>query len=210
MIYAATTAVFLSFLVATAELMSKFRDEPYSLFKHSATWLYLIFNGLLALSCLFLLVKTALFGVSEADYVKAGLTAGLGSVVIMRSKFLKLTIGDKETAIGPEIIVNVFLETLETKIDRKRGLQRKKLVEKQMSDINFFKARDYVQTVLVNALQTKSEESIDKLMTAINEIAISELDDIDKSIALGFVILDFTGEDFLKEIFNDSNRQRFV
>ena len=190
--------------------MSKFRDEPYSLFKHSATWLYLIFNGLLALSCLFLLVKTALFGVSEADYVKAGLTAGLGSVVIMRSKFLKLTIGDKETAIGPEIIVNVFLETLETKIDRKRGLQRKKLVEKQMSDINFFKARDYVQTVLVNALQTKSEESIDKLMTAINEIAISELDDIDKSIALGFVILDFTGEDFLKEIFNDSNRQRFV
>ena len=202
--------MFLSFLVATAELMSKFRDEPYSLFKHSATWLYLIFNGLLALSCLFLLVKTALFGVSEADYVKAGLTAGLGSVVIMRSKFLKLTIGDKETAIGPEIIVNVFLETLETKIDRKRGLQRKKLVEKQMSDINFFKARDYVQTVLVNALQTKSEESIDKLMTAINEIAISELDDIDKSIALGFVILDFTGEDFLKEIFNDSNRQRFV
>lgn len=210
MIYAAMTAVCLSFLVAAAELMSKFRDEPYAIFKHPATWLYLVFNGLLALSCLFILVKTAMFGVSEADYVKAGLTAGLGSVVIMRSKFLKLTIGDKETAIGPEIIVNVFLETLETKIDRERGLHRKKLVERQMSDINFFKARRYVETVLTTALQTKSKESIDKLMNAINDIAVSELDDIDKSLALGFVILDFTGEEFLREIFNDSNRQRFV
>jgi hypothetical protein len=201
-------AVFLSLLVAVAELLSKFKDEPFKIIgKNPFAWFYILFNVIIGAVSLYLLYRTNLFGTTEYDLIKAAFTAGLGSTVLMRSKFFKTQFNGKDIAIGPEFIINVFLETLETMIDRDRALERKNLVEKHMSDIDFSTAKDYVITTILASSQTHSPEVTKEIMEEADKIEKSQMSDIDKSYALGYLIMDYMGERFLKEMFkNNSDR----
>ncbi|MBI4595415.1 MAG: hypothetical protein HY730_03445 [Candidatus Tectomicrobia bacterium] len=202
---------FLSFLVAFAELLSKFKDEPLAIFKQSLTaWLYIFMNVLIALLAFYLLTRTRFLGTTEIDMIKAALTAGLGSTMLMRSKFFKVNINGKEAAIGPEIIINIFLETLEKMIDRKRALKRKDLVEQCRDEIDFKKTKDYAVTTLLASLQTVSAETTKKLIEEAEKIGNSPIGEIEKSHALGYLILDNMGEEFLRGFFNKKTRPNFV
>lgn len=196
--------ILISLFVASSELFTKFKDEPFKILIHKSSWAYLTFNALIAAICLYLLTKTDIFGKTEFDFLKAALTAGFGSTILMRSKFFKVNVSGKEVAVGPEMIINVYLETLETKIDRERALIRKKLVEKTMAPIDFQKAKGYVETTILASLQNPSPETTKFLMDKIEAIAEStEKDEKEKSLALGYLILDIMGEKFLQELFND-------
>ncbi len=211
MITAYLLTIFLSLLVAVAELFTKFRDEPLEVLKKSPAWLYLLFNMVIASITLYMLTKTNLFhAANELDYLKVGLTAGLGSTILMRSKFLKINLNGQEAAIGPEIIINVFLETLEHAIDRNRALVRKQIVEQCMADIDFAKAKDYVVTTIIASSQTVSAEETKTLIAEAENIATSALDTIEKSCALGYLVLDIMGEKFLNALFDRKNRTRFA
>jgi hypothetical protein len=215
MITAYLLTIFLSLLVAVAELFTKFRDEPLDVLKKSPAWLYLLFNMVIASITLYMLTKTNLFhaaneAANELDYLKAALTAGLGSTILMRSKFLKIDLNGQEAAIGPEIIINVFLETLEHAIDRNRALVRKQIVEQCMADIDFAKAKDYVVTTIIASSQTVSAEETKTLIAEAENIAASALDAIEKSCALGYLVLDIMGEKFLNALFDRKNRTRFT
>ncbi|OGW18041.1 MAG: hypothetical protein A3G93_08840 [Nitrospinae bacterium RIFCSPLOWO2_12_FULL_45_22] len=201
--------IFLSLMVASAELVTKFKDEPFAILtKNITAWFYILFNILIASISLYLLTKTGFFGNTEYDQIKAAFTAGFGSTILMRSKFFKVRINGKEAAIGPEIIINIFLETLEKMIDRDRALERKNIVEKYMADIDFDKTKDYVVTTIIASLQNASPETTRKLMDDTDKIAISSMGDIEKSFALGYLILDIMGEKFLKGLFY--NKERFI
>ncbi|MGA1840557.1 MAG: hypothetical protein ACMUIU_08025 [bacterium] len=165
MIAAWTLTIFLGLLFGVAELLSKFKDEPFNVIKGNATaWGYIILNLIIVSVAFYFLTKTSLFGKMETDLLKAALTAGLGSSLLMRSKFLKVNISGKEAAVGPEIIVNVLLETLEKKIDRDRAIVRKNLVEELMVDIDFSRAKDYVVTTIIASSQINSEETTKTVM----------------------------------------------
>jgi len=200
----------LSLVVALAELFSKFRDEPFLVIKNLAAWAYIFLNIMIAIICLLILTQTNLLGSKDLDLIHAALLSGLGSAVIMRSKFLKININDKEAAIGPEIIINVFLETLEKTIDRDRALTRKQLVEKSMSGIDFNKAGEYVITTIIAARQLASIEDTRKLMDEFIKIKESSMDNFNKSNSLGYLILDLMGEKFLKSFFNEEDKKQFL
>ena len=201
----------LSLLIAVAELFSKFKDEPFKIVGKGSAVSYVLFNVLIAVAFLYLLMQADLFGTGEkVGWIKASLTAGLGSVVLMRSKFLKININGKEAAIGPEVIINVFLETLEVKIDRERGKVRRDLVEQHMAGIHFEKAAGYVVTTIQGARQTATPEQIKSMLDEIDKIFRVQTDPADKSYALGYMILDMMGEDFLKTMFHGKNRERFL
>jgi hypothetical protein len=203
--------IFLSLLVAVAELFTKFRDEPFDVLKKSPAWVYLLMNGVIACLTLYMLTKTNLFNpTNELDSLKAALTAGLGSTILMRSKFLKINLNGQEAAIGPEIIINVFLETLERNIDRNRALERKQIVEQCMTDIDFNKAKDYIVTTILASRQIVSADETKKVMTEAEKIVNSPIDELEKSYALGYLVLDTMGEKFLKSLFDRKNKSRFT
>jgi hypothetical protein len=203
--------ILLSGLVAIAEIFTKFQDEPLSTIKKPPAWLYVLFNLIVACITLYILLKTDLFDVTtELDWIEAAFTAGLGSTILMRSKFLKVNLNGKEVAVGPEMIINVFLETLERNIDRYRALDRKQIVEQCMSDIDFAKAKNYVLTTIIGSTQAVSPEDTKILMNEADNIENSPVDDIEKSFALGYLVLDTMGERFLKSLFDRKNRARFV
>lgn len=201
---------FLSVLFASAELFSRFKDEPFFIFKRSPAVLYILFHTAMALGTLLLITRTDVFGHGQdTEWYKAVLVAGLGSAALLRSKLFNVTVQGKEVAIGPEMIVSVFLETLQSKIDRDRSLARKEVVEQCMEHVDFTKAGNYVLTTVVAARQAASPEETRKLMDGLQKIDQSRIEMIDKGYALGYLVLDIMGEAFLKNLFNDRNKDRF-
>jgi len=199
-----------SLLFATAELFTRFRDEPFLITRNITSWFYLLINVLISLITLLLITRTELFGTSQTDWIKAGLAAGFGASVLLRSKFMKINVDGREVALGPEIIINIILEALERKIDRDRSIVRKVLAEKCMAEIDFQLARDYVVMTIVGSRQIISDERTKELMDEVRKIDESSLSDADKSISLGYLILDFMGERFLERCFSEPNRRRFI
>jgi hypothetical protein len=162
---ACLVTAFLSMLIASAGLFPKFKDEPFYIVKKVSAILYILFNMSIALVTLLVITETNVFDLNqEMGLVKATLVSGLGPAVLLRSKLFNVTIHYKEVAIGPEMIVNVFLETLERKTDRNLAPARKCLVEQCMEQVDFTKAKDYVLTTIVAARQTASPEEIRKLI----------------------------------------------
>jgi hypothetical protein len=157
-----------------------------------------------------MILMTGMFPSDPMGFLKAALTAGLGSPALMRSKWLKITISGKETAIGPEIIINIFLETLEKRIDRSRAIDRKKLVEDCMADIDFKKAKAYTVTTVIAASQTDTAEAVKNVIDESEKIAGSQMEDEEKSLALGYLVLDKMGEKFLSLLFHDKNRGKYT
>lgn len=211
MIVAYLITVLLSLLLATAELFTKFQDEPLKVVTRYNAWLYMLLNMAIAALTLYILTQTDLFGTAQQfSGIKAAFTAGLGSATLMRSKFLKIDLNGKEAAIGPEVIINVFLETLERNIDRDRALIRRQFVEQYMADIDFTKAKDYVVQTIIGSSQADSPEDTARLMEDAENIANSPVGEIEKGYALGYLVLDKMGEKFLKSLFNEENKQRFL
>lgn len=126
------------------ELFSKFRDEPFRAVNSKTAWAYVLLNILISLAAFFMIVHSELLGTAE----------------LMRSKFLKINVRGKEAVIGPEMIINVFLETLERKIDRERALMQKTLVEQCMTGIDLERSLEYAVTTVQGTRQTASPEVI--------------------------------------------------
>jgi hypothetical protein len=211
MIEAYLITAFISLLLATAELFNKFKDEPLKVITRYKAWGYILLNVAIALLTLYILTQTDLFGSpQQLEGIKAGFTAGLGSSVLMRSKFLKIDLDGKEAAIGPEVIINTFLEMLERSIDRDRALIRKQVVEELMTGIDFDKAKNYAVTTVIAASQTMSPEVTEELMAEADKIQASPISAADKSYALGYLVLDMMGEKFLKALFTPKTRSRFL
>ena len=209
-IAAYTLAIALSLLFSIAELFSKFKDEPLSILGRLATCVYALINIAVTAGFMFLLTQTSIVGQQITDLLTASLIAGFGSAILLRSKFLKVNVGGNEVAIGPEVFVNIFLDTLERRLDRERALVRKNLVEDYMADIDFNKAKNYVLATIIASSQLESNTSIDKLKTDMENLAESNFTNKEKSYALGYLILDLMGEKFLRNIFNDKIKQDYV
>ncbi len=200
----------LGFLFSAAELFSKFKDEPFLILTYKTAWFYCVFNMIISGITFYLMQCTEFFGKPSADVFNAAFIAGLGSPVILRSKFLKININGKEAAIGPEIIINIFLETLEKQIDRSRAIVRKKLVEDIMLDIDFSKACNYAVTTMIASSQLDSPEAVKTIMEEAEKITSSPISDEEKSLALGYLLLDMMGEAFLKSLFHEKNRNKYM
>lgn len=203
--------IILSLLLGLAELFSKFQDEPFLVVRSKTAWAYVLLNVLISLAAFYMIIHSKLLGTAQTmDMMEASFMAGLGSAVLMRSKFLKINVRGKEAAIGPEMIINVFLETLERQIDRERALTRKTLVEQCMKDIDFERSWEYVITTIQGARQTASPEIIRELVDNVEKIRQFPTDPVDKSYALGYLVLDAMGETFLKQLFDRHNRERLA
>lgn len=202
-------AAFISLMVAAAELITRIRDLPPHAFLRPPTLFYLFFNVSLSLIALYILMQTDMFDFSAGlDRIQAALAAGLGSTVLMRSKFFKADINGKEAAIGPEFVINAFLEFLQREIDRDRAIERKRLVEEYMRNIDFQAASVYVLATITASLQENRPDEVE-LLEEITKIAQSDIDEVDKSYSLGYLILDAVGERFLKNMFTREIRGRF-
>ncbi len=184
------------------ELLSRYRDEPLKVIATSQfAWVYLLLNGLLALGAHALLLDSS-FAETETEVRRAGLAvaSGLGAAVILRSRVFTARLGDEQVSIGPGYVVDQLLSIIDAQIDRRRALQRVQIVVDVMKDKDFDGARIHSSTMITGSRQNLSLQEQKDLANQIREVVDRKIPDQEKSYALGFILLDFMGEEFLKAV----------
>jgi hypothetical protein len=195
-------AFFLGFATAFAEIIGKFA-EPIKAFGTREAFAYHLFNGLIAAFSLYVLVLSGASMNTQQDKLKIVLAAGLGSMLVLRSRFFSMKVGKEEIAFGPEQLVKVFIGYLEKAIDRARARSRVEFVKTVMGKINFDEVRNYTLTMLESA-QTISEPEKAKLKEEVEKVHNEAACDIEcKSYKLGFLLIDSMGEEFVRTLFGN-------
>ncbi|NVB41205.1 hypothetical protein G6O69_25425 [Pseudenhygromyxa sp. WMMC2535] len=198
-------AFVLGISTALVELLSRYRDEPFKVIATSQfAWVYLLLNGFLAVAADAILVSSP-YGDHDSAGGRAMLAVmgGLGAAVILRSRVFTAQLGDEQVSIGPGYVVDQLLSIIDAQIDRRRALQRVKIVVEVMKDKDFEGAKSHASTMITGSRQNLTLQAQQELANQIREISDRKIPDQERCYALGFVLLDFMGEDFLRQVANE-------
>ena len=202
----------LGMITAFAEIINKYDDEPMKALKTFPALAYHILNGMIAVFALYLLAliagKSRTFDkVDEMDKLKYAMAAGLGAMLIMRSKLFNIKVGDDSVSFGPEQIINILFRFMESAIGRTRATERRTFIEQKLKDIDFTKVYDHSVMTLRRALRLNDD---DKSLLDLQAVK-TKFDGLSKpqpnpviqlrSYELGYVVYDRMGEEFVSQLF---------
>jgi hypothetical protein len=207
----AITAMLFGACVGAAEILSRYRDEPFLVITTTPAAGYVILNGLISFASFGLLLRygTKLFSPVSDDLVLSAIAAGFGGMMIARSKlFTYQGEGGTEYSFGPAIVLDSFLKTLDRKIDRLRSAERQKRVferiQKLQLDQNSFEfALDYLQVSL------QSYQNLDQTEKGGFAKELEGYRDLDewplllRMLAVGFALLNICGEENFDQVIGD-------
>ncbi|HEY0545339.1 MAG TPA: gamma-glutamylcyclotransferase family protein [Pyrinomonadaceae bacterium] len=197
-------AFVLGMLTAFAEIISKFNDEPIKSLKTPHAVIYHTLNGLIAAFALYVLYIFGVASNTPADQLKLVLAAGLGSMLVMRSKLFNIKSGEEDISFGPEQIIKIYFRFMEAAIDRVRARSRISFIKTKMGNIHFEKVYEHSLTMLraPQAWDPKAKTLCQaEIMKLKEEVADVQL----KSYQLGFVLMNAMGEDFVSELFDNAS-----
>ena len=182
------------------ELLSRYRDEPLKVIATSQfAWIYLMLNGCMALGAHAVLLERE-FVVVDTPTSLAGLAviSGLSAALILRARVFTAQLGDEQVSIGPGYVVDQLLNIVDAQIDRRRALQRVSIVIEVMEGKDFEGSQIHASTMIMGSRQNLSLQDQKDLGHQIREVTDRKISDQEKAYALGFLVLDFMGEAFLK------------
>ncbi|MEM6276590.1 MAG: hypothetical protein AAF714_06535 [Pseudomonadota bacterium] len=208
-------------LLAAAELVSRYRDEPLLTVSTSAGILYLCINALIGMLALLTLHVLEFDGLtlpaaSDPDFAKIFyyqvVTAGLGGAAFFRTSVAKTKVGNQDIGIGPAFVIDALLGAVDRAIDRSRAIDRASTIADTIRDIPPRDAFDNLVPFVLGALQnlpTDAEKELEKTIASLD--AADKMQDETKSILLGFNLANYVGKDLLeagcKEILGQISRR---
>jgi hypothetical protein len=185
-------------LVGAAEILSRYKDEPFLAMKTLPGLGYLGLNGLISAAAFGLLKhysKEVLPSLSD-DPLMTSFVAGFGAMAVMRSKLFSFkTERGEEFAVGPDAVITTFLRSVDRKIDRIRSAARQTIVLDQVSKIK--DPKNKAPVFLIHSLASYQNLSTDEkteIAKAIQELSSKSLDPDVLLMAIGFGFLNLTGE----------------
>jgi len=212
-----TLVILLGMLVGFIEIVSRYQDAP---FRTALTWpglFYMLINGLVAGSALWLL---RVFGwdftpESTAPEVKRWnevLIAGLGAMALFRSSLFVIGKEEQEVSVGPNAILQILLSAVDKEVDRYRGQERAASVRSIMQHIHYEDAISdltVISSALMQNLTSGDQERIN--ISRLRELieAASNDDDVRKYL-LGLRIIDVVGEDILRQAIGIRGEQHYL
>ena len=125
--------------VGTAELVSRYRDEPMQALRSAPALTYLGLNALVSICVYGLLThytKTLVPTLIKRSSMRS-IAAGFGAMAILRSKFFTLrTEKGEDIGVGPDAAISAFLSAADRGVDRVRAKRRLDLVFKSASRVS--------------------------------------------------------------------------
>lgn len=196
--WALTSAVF-GMMVGLSEILSRYRDEPLLASATPAGLSYMALNGVVSLGA-FMVLKMypgkILGGITD-DLFLTAITSGFGAMVVFRSRLFTFRSPDgKDYSIGPAIVLETVLRTIDSKIDRKRATQRQIEVFNAMRGLDDFESvASYIEASLLS-FQNLSQDDKAAIAAVIQEYReTSKWPDSLKIFGLGFAFLNLAGDD---------------
>jgi len=190
-------SMMLGLTVGASEILSRYRDEPFTAVFTLPGICYLFLNGAVSLIAYLLLTaygSAILPGVSK-DHLFTSIVAGLSSMVIMRSKLFTLrTDNGEEYGVGPDAIIQTFLNATDRQIDRFRSQKRQKLVYEACKKIkNPAIAPDFF-TIAIASFQNLSDSEKRELKDIIERLKEQKLETRLLLMSIAFGFLNIAGE----------------
>lgn len=140
-------AFLLGAFAGMAEILSRYREEPWKASSSLPGMIYIGSNGLISTGAYWVVLHYPIFSAISEPGFPAAIAAGLGSMAIFRSKvFVYKSDNGNEYPIGPDIVLDIFLKTIDRQIDRGQALRRQKLITTQMSNISNFERQQSTST----------------------------------------------------------------
>ncbi len=195
MLLSGLLAFMLGSITAAAELLSKYRDEPWKALITRGAIVYLFINGLISM---FAYVVVIYFKII-VDSLQASLVSGTGAMAILRSKLFVYASGSgKEYSIGPDIVINVFMKAISGQIDRERAFKRQKLIICHMADLedgDFDSLVKFFDTVIPSFQGIDKDDIANHNDMVKNLIKDNELPNKLKIFKFGYLFVTLVGED---------------
>jgi hypothetical protein len=197
MTYMIVTA--LGLLVGWTELMSRYRDAPFSAALTRGGLIYLGVNALAAVAALFLLDT---FGGDTFQSYEAGLqrdtaraiVAGFGAVVVLRSSLFRVRVDQSDISVGPAAILDVLLRVADRDADRSRAFSRADEIPGLVVELDPKVAREELAPLCLALMQNLSQEEQRALSDQVNLINNrTDLGDVSKAINIGLLLSGFVG-----------------
>ncbi|GAA2821463.1 hypothetical protein [Nonomuraea rubra] len=206
--------VLIGALVALAELVSRYRDDPAGALFSVPAILYLAVNAGGAAAALWMVVQFGWTFGATGDSVAFTqvLVAGFGSGALFRSSLFNVTAGDQVIGVGPSAVLTVILSATDRAVDRGRARLRSKDVHDIMSGYPFERGSDALLQYSMAALQnfTPAESKvIEDRIASLRSGREATLPDQVKSYVLGLSLQALIGVKVLRQLV-DSLRPVFA
>jgi hypothetical protein len=195
-------AAFLGGLLAIAELVSRYRDDPAGAVLSMPAAVYGVVNIAAAAVALYLLhVFNWTFGLTGTGRnVTQVLTAGFGSAALFRSSLFNVAIGDQFVGIGPSAVLNVILTAADREVDRRRADIRAADTAEIMAGFSFNKGAETLLKYCIATMQNLTSAEARAVESRIYELRDQKnkaLPDAVKSYILGLELLTLVGKHVL-------------
>ena len=191
----------LAALAAVSELVSRFRDEPLLVLRGLPAHLYLALNAGLALLVLWLL-RLASHPDDNVAALEQVLLAGFGARVLVRTKMVgfRTSSGGKAEEIGPGAVVEQLLGAISRRADRNRAAERLAAVSAQLDGLGLEVALQFIAE-MAGAMQDLTEDEKQQITGNVqNIVSRSDIDERTRVHLLGYLIVNFAGDDFLRKV----------
>jgi len=183
-------------LVGLAELLTRYRDAPSTLWSVPSAWFYVAINALASAAAL---LAIRVFGWSfggttpEISQAYQILVAGFGSAALFRSALFLVKVGGSNVAVGPSLILSGLLEAADRGVDRVRAKKRAEGVANIMADVSFEKSRIALPTYCLALLQNVPPAEQLALRNSVEALSSADILDEQKSLTLGLTLLNIGG-----------------
>lgn len=212
----ALLATIIGAVAGITTLLGRYKDEPARSLRTVAGRCYILSNALfslIAFMVLWLVGATSADGAAEPhkeltvlQLLQFAVFGGLGGLVILRLQ-LTVFVGGTPQAIGPGGAVETILRVLDRQVDRARAHERALAVETAMKGLQWAPVRNNLPILVLSSMRSLQSDEQDKLGEAIKTLDAAEgLNDEMRCLAIGFTLLDLTGEKLLTEIVKGFSR----
>lgn len=198
-------------IAGASELVSRYRDEPIQAVSSPAGVLYVGMNATVSALVYGVLIRYANEIIPNLqDQLLTSVVAGFSAMAVLRLKFFSVrTAQGEDLAVGPDAVVQTFLDAADRGVDRYRAKRRLELVFDRAIEIEApGDSRDFIQVSLA-ALQNLSDSELSELTEVMNDIWNTPYSDALKFQALCYGILSVTGDTYFESMIDrlrDSNR----
>jgi hypothetical protein len=203
--YAAATFLF-GFLVGLSEILSRYRDEPLLAAGTAFGVAYLVLNGIISVAAFAVMRRYAdqIFPTIKNDLFLTSVIAGFGAMAVFRSKFFTFRSTDgKDYPIGPSIVLDTVLKTIDSKIDRRRATERQDEVFHSITGLTFTPLADFVEASLPS-FQNLSPDDRSGMVEVIKQYREqTRWSDPLKCLALGFAFLTIAGDENYEQVIDN-------
>lgn len=206
----------LGLFVGLSELLNRYKSFE-RIFSNIYSGLYMLINFLASVTT-YIIIKKYDINTGGLGKHEIGLSiiAGIGAMAFLRSSFFTYKDSNEKTIeVGPAALLTVFLKAAERQFDQILAEKNIKSVSIIMSGINFLSASKDLPLIILASMRVLNNEE-QKLLSEeiLNLVNDSTSTTEAKNIALGAILLKYTGLELLteavnslKQIYNSKTKQ---